>query len=474
MSIQLHGRKKIFTPYDYVDETNLAEILTTSYSIYTENVSQIDYLFAYYKGIQPILFREKKIRPEINNKIVENHAYSIVQFKTGYLLEKPIQYVARKDAVDNASLNAFNDYLEIEGKEAKDKKIANDQAVCGTAYRLVLPNKNYVYGGDESPFNIFTIKPRLAFVVYSTGIGEKPLLGVVIYTRKDGDKEYTVLQAYSKDMFWKFDYTNLQIIDRKPHTMGDIPLIEYPYNEERMGAFETVIPLLEAINKVQSNRVDGVEQFIQALLVFKNVDLEKDDLTKLIELGAVTISDTGELKANVEYLTQELNQEQVQKLKDDLLDIVYRIAGMPNRTATGSGDTGTAVIMRNGWSEAEARTQDVELMFKGSEKQFLKIALSFTRTLAEGRSKLVLSDLEIKFTRRNYENTYQKAQILDTMLKNNKIAPRLAFVTCGLFQDPESAYDESKKYYEEQQAKLPQPQPQPKKEVDPNGKNEGE
>ena len=58
-------------------------------------------------------------------------------------------------------------------------------------------------------------------------------------------------------------------------------------------------------------------------------------------------------------------------------------------------------------------------------------------------------DLEIKFTRRIYENTYQKAQTLDLMLKNGKIAPRLAFATCGLFSDSEGAWSESQKWVEE-------------------------
>ena len=68
--------------------------------------------------------------------------------------------------------------------------------------------------------------------------------------------------------------------------------------------------------------------------------------------------------------------------------------------------------------------------------------------------------VEIKFTRRNYENTYQKAQTLDLLLKNNKIAPRQAYVVSGLFSDPESACDEGMAWYKEQ-SKVIQPSPTP-------------
>lgn len=444
------GRKKIYTNYTEINETNIADVLATSYSKFLANQGDIRFLFKYYRGIQPVLNRTKKYRSEINNKIVENHAYSIVQFKAGYLLERPIQYVARKEEVDDKSITFLNDCMEVENKESKDKEIENDRAICGTAYRLVLPNSEYENGNGESPFNIFRMKPDMSFVVYSSDIGEKPLLGVVILLRKNIETKVDeiILQAYTDTMFYTFNFTNRVIEKTEEHTMGYVPLIEYPNGTERLGSFEVVIPLLDAINLVQSNRVDGVEQFIQALLVFKNIEVTKEMLDKLKELGAVQISDSGEVKANVEYLQQELNQTQVQTLKKDMLDVVYKICGIPTRNGSGSGDTGQATIMRDGWTEAEAKIQEDELSFRASEKNFLRLALGYMRTLSLGRYKLNLQDISIKFTRRNYENTFQKSQILDLMLKNNKIAPRLAFEICGLFSDPEEAYNESKEYFE--------------------------
>lgn len=108
--------------------------------------------------------------------------------------------------------------------------------------------------------------------------------------------------------------------------------------------------------------------------------------------------------------------------------------------------------MRDGWSAAEARAKDTELMFKMSEKEFLRLVISIANTLRD--MDLKLSAIEIRFTRRNYENIQEKAQVLTTMLSNNKIHPRLAFEHCGLFVDPELAYTESKEYAEEREAEL--------------------
>ena len=66
---------------------------------------------------------------------------------------------------------------------------------------------------------------------------------------------------------------------------------------------------------------------------------------------------------------------------------------------------------------------------------------------------LKLSNVEIRFTRRNYENIAEKANVLITMLNNNKIHPKLAFEHSGLFIDPELAYSTSMSYAEEQEKK---------------------
>ena len=136
---------------------------------------------------------------------------------------------------------------------------------------------------------------------------------------------------------------------------------------------------------------------------------------------------------------------------------VLTICGMPNRNGgTSTSDTGSAVIMRDGWSAAEARAKDSELMFKKSERIFLKLILNICKTL-KGMD-LKVCNIEIRFTRRNYENILQKAQVLDLMLKNSKIHPRLAFEHCGLFVDSDLAYTLSAEYEEEQEKQLKEAQ----------------
>lgn len=312
---------------------------------------------------------------------------------------------------------------------------------------MVLPDEG-VGEDDDSPFEIYTLDPRNTFVVYNNGLGNKPLLGVKYVVDDNGIVHYS---CYSDHEY--FEIVESHIIKVEPHILGDIPIIEYPLNIARIGAFELVIPLLDAINLTDSNRQDGVEQFIQALMLFHNVDISSDDYEKLREEGAIKFRDIDpQLKAEVSYLTSTLNQGETQTLVDHMYQTVLTICGMPNRNGgTSTSDTGSAVIMRDGWSAAEARAKDSELMFKKSERIFLKLILNICKTL-KGMD-LKVCNIEIRFTRRNYENILQKAQVLDLMLKNSKIHPRLAFEHCGLFVDSDLAYTLSAEYAEEQEKK---------------------
>lgn len=433
----MYGRRVIYTDCEKIDSSNVVCVLEKALLTHQLNRNEIQYLFNYYKGKQPILNRTKEVRPEITNKIVENRANEIVSFKVGYLMGEPVQYVNRGTEEVSDAINRLNGYVFAEDKAAKDKELADWFTICGTSFRIVLPDKNDEE--DEAPFEIYTLDPRNSFVVYYSGLGNKPLMGVNYVASADGSVVYSV---YTDDTL--FTVKDGIITREDPHSLGCVPIIEYPANTARLGAFEIVLPLLDAINDISSNRLDGVEQFVQALLMFKGVDIEDEQFAVLKEQGGIKVPVDGDIK----YLTQELNQTQTQTLVDYMYQTVLTICGMPNRNGGSStSDTGSAVIMRDGWSAAEARAKDTELMFKQSEKKFLRLVIQITNTLRN--MDLKLSNIEIRFTRRNYENIQEKAQVLTTMLSNDKIHPRLAFEHCGMFADPGLAYTESVKYAEE-------------------------
>lgn len=163
--------------------------------MHTLNRSDIDYLYNYYKGKQPILERTKEFRKDICNVVVENHANEIVSFKTGYLMSNAIQYVSRDSDVRNVdAVDALNKYMQAASKASCDRVLAEWFAICGVAYRIVL-KRDDAEGGDVNPIMAYNLDPRNTFVVYSSGIGHEPMLGVSYVQHDDGS---VILSCYTK------------------------------------------------------------------------------------------------------------------------------------------------------------------------------------------------------------------------------------------------------------------------------------
>lgn len=449
---RLFGRKVLYTNEKQINRNNIAKVMQNVNTDWLKNQSDIKYLYNYYKGNQPALYREKDIRPEICNMVVENRAKEIVDFKTGYLCGSPVQYVSRNSDPKIAEMvDRLNALMQSEGKSTNDKELIEWQMICGTSYRMALPDKDPY--ADDCPFELYVLDPRNTFVIYSNNYEKKPMCAV-FHTMEEQilDGVATSVQRYS--IYTETELINLvgdKVESVEPHALGMIPIIEYPANEARMGAFEPVLPLLDALNDLDSNRMDGVEQFIQSLMILYNCELPDDvDANDLRVKGLIELKSTGENKADVKILSEQLNQSETQTLKVDLLSAIREIAGIPAQSdgSTSSSSNNIAMLSQNGWQHCEAHAKTTELMFKKSEQNFLKLVLGICRNLTS-EIRLVVTDIDPHFTRTQYDNILSKSQVLTTLLATEKVAPEVAFQVCGLFVDPEEAYLLSKKYMDE-------------------------
>lgn len=134
---------------------------------------------------------------------------------------------------------------------------------------------------------------------------------------------------------------------------------------------------------------------------------------------------------------------------------VKEICGIPSQGNANTGDSSNngAIIMKNGWQNAEARAKETEGMWEESETDFLKIVLKICRD--SNALDLKISDIEPKFGRRNYEDQLTKVQSF-VQLVGAGCPPIQAFTISGLVVDPESAALVYEKYQEAQEEKMEQ------------------
>lgn len=431
---EYYGRRRIKTDISDITAENVMQVLYDSKIIHDRNVIEIAGLWDIYKGKTDIRDKTKEFRENINNIICENRAMQIVEFYQGYIFGEPIQYVRNSENEElSDEVLWLNKVMMEKDKVSLDDELSENMMVCGVCPRLILPSDS-----DKEVFSLYTLDPRYAYNVYHNGLGNPVVMSVSYVVHDDLTISYDV---YTKDMHYKIE--NDSIVSQKPHILRKPPIVEYCLNNARIGIFEPVITLLSAIDTLQSNRLDDVQQFVNSILAVLGAELTDETLERLAEYGALSLPQGTDAK----YLSATLSQGDIQTLKNDFITAITEITGMPNRNGGSStSDTGSAVLLRDGWEIADAKSKRIENQFKKAERQMLESALYIASGIAN--KSLKVGDIEIRFTRRNYEGIQTKATVLTTMLNNSHIHPELAFSHCGMFPDPGLAYQMSEEYYE--------------------------
>ena len=448
--MELRGRREIFTDIADITADNVCKVLQNAFPVHLVNETEIEYLQEYERGKQPILQRVKDVRPEINYKIVENHAAEITSFKVGYVFGSPITFVQRanvdakdKDgSKDDKRIAVLNEMMFEENKASQDQALGRDLAICGIGYRIALPKK--VKTG-LSVFDILKLDPKTTFVVKFNDIYKKPVLGVSYVKLENGHYR---IGAYTDTKYFEIEggTQTFKVVKEAKNTIGMIPIVEYINDTERMGSFERVLPLLDALNAATSDRLNGLAQFIQAILWMNNCEIDSAQMKELKDkLGLLTKSEPGN-PASVQYLTATLDQTQTQTLIDYLYDQILQIAGVPGREQSTGGNTGQAIMLSNGWQIAETHARSMEQTFTVSERKMLEVVLQITRRVSKGTvGTLKLSDIDVKFSRNKTDSLLVKTQGLMNQLQAG-IHPLIAITNCGLYSDPQAVWNDSKPY----------------------------
>lgn len=440
-----YGRKIAYTDVERITEDNIVRVLGESVGVFNQNKIAIQYLWNYKNGDQPILYRQKTVREDITNRIVENHAWEIVQFKNAQTYGEPIQYVSKKDddAVSKA-VDKLNDYVASANKQVKDISSGEWTSAVGTGFKCVQRKDSDV------PFRITVPTPLNTFIVYSR-MTEEPMLAVQHLKDEKGEQYYLCFDerfqyVVKNGQLSSFDVDGVQV-KKQLHMFAGIPIVEYPNNQDRVSDIELVISMLDAINNMQSNRMDGVEQFVQSWVKFVNCEIDAEMFAEMKKQGALMVKSTKDKQADVQLMTQELNQTQSQVAKEDLWDSILSISAIPNKQGNTGGDTQGAVELRNGWDFSKSRARLKDPYIISSERELVKVILGCINSKLPVNEKLNITtmDFDITINHSPLDNALVKSQVYQLLIQNG-IHPLIAIKTCGLWSDSEKVYAMSSPY----------------------------
>lgn len=377
----------------------------------------------YYIGQHDILGRKKKSSGAANNKVVCNHAKYIVDIAQAYIVGNPVKYAASEEydisLIDNA-------YLE-QNIAGVDSELAKMMGIFGNAYELLYAN------ADGQPRSA-PVSPVQAFVAYNDDCTHFPLFGVYYYKTHDinGAITGTVCNVYDDTMIRTYEAASdsweaMQLTFEAPHYFGAVPLIEHINNTERQGDFEQQISLIDAYNKLQSDRVNDKEQFVNSFLFISNMDVDSENAEKLKEERILL----GFADSDAKFLSDVMTESDIKVLRDDYKEDIHRFSMVPDLSDESFGNNLSGVAIKYKLLGFEQMIKNKERYFTEGLKSRFEMYNHFL-AIRKNMQKIPIHRVDIIFTHNLPVNNLETAQMLsqlDNMLSLETKLSQLDFVS---------------------------------------------
>lgn len=421
-----YGRQRIILDFDEVTPDNLYQVMQKALSIHGQNARDCQYLIDYFLGKQDILTRPVSGTSNINNTTVVNYAFPITREIVGYTFGNPVEFI-QKDMKYQSDVATLTDYYDYETSYYVDTCTGIYDSICGVAYQITLPSKDISKDNTpDLPIVYDYLDPRNTFVVQSSEIGNPVILSCHYTINSQTHKrEYT---CYTNK--YKFTFVNMDMntLEWTINPIGLNPITMIENSIFLTGDWEQAISVLNAINQVASDSLNDIEGTIKSLLVVLGAEFDDDNdasLKKIKRNRVLTLVKGGGNTSSLDakFIAPQLDSTSTQNIRNYLEDAKNVIAGIPDRSANSSGgDTGLAVLNRDGWTDIEIVARLKELFFKKGKKQQLAVGIKILQMLDLINDDLSVLDIDLIIGRHSQDNLQTKTQAFSTLIATGELA----------------------------------------------------
>lgn len=376
----------------------------------------------YYLGNHAICSRRRKSDTAANNKIVCNHAKYIVDIAKSYLVGNPISYACS----EGYDIEAVKNSYIVQDMPSIDAELEKTMSIYGKAYELV-------YADGASQPRSAALPPMNTFIVYGTGVGEMPLYGIHYYKKRDIDGNVTGVTCMVCDSSVIYTYESsadsfehMSLTSTQRHYFGTLPMIEYRNNEETQGDFEQLIPLIDAYNILESDRVNDKEQFVDAFLFLTGIDLDSEQAKKLREERILM----GYEGAGAQYLAKVMSENDVEVLKESLKGDIHRFSMIPDLSDQTFGSNLSGVAIKYKLMGFEQHVRNKERYFAKALRQRFELYVNFL-SLKGAMEYVPIHRVDVVFTRNLPVNELEVSQMiknLEGIATSETLLGQLSFV----------------------------------------------
>lgn len=372
-------------------------------SLHKKEINRLNKLDNYFLNKSAIKNRYMKDPSKPNNKLVNNYARYITTMSTGYFVGVPVQTRCK----DEDFLNRLTTIYKYNDEADLNTTLAINNSKYGYSYELH-------YMDEQGANRIAAVDPREIIYITNNSLNNEPTMVLRYFESpidiKAKEKRYSV-EVYTKDSIKNYILENgsLSLIDETSHPFNDIPIIRYINNDDELGDYETVIDLIDAYDKTQSDTANDLEYFTDAYLKVTGVELDPDIALRLKEQRIFNFTDPD---GDVSFITKEINDSATENFKTRVDKDIHKLSLVPNMTDENFVGNSSGISMAY-------KLQGLEYLTGIKEQKFRKGLLRRVELLANvlsirANKQMLFTEVEFIFTRNNPKNL---VEIVDTVTK---------------------------------------------------------
>lgn len=271
-----------------------------------------------YENKYKISSLEKKPDWKPDNRIPVNFAKYITDTMNGFFIGIPI-----KTTCDDETVSEYLEFLDqYNDQDDNNAELSKVCSIYGNGYEMY-------YVDEQGNIGITYLTPMDAFMIYDDSILEHPLFFIRHY--KDADNvewgswsDGRVVQHFVNRGTYRW------VDEPKVHGFEGVPAVEFVENEERMGIFESALPMIDAYNKAISEKANDVDYFADAYLKILGAALNKDELDLLRQKRIINFDGEDASKLIVEFLQKPNGDTTQENLINRLEKLIFQISMVAN------------------------------------------------------------------------------------------------------------------------------------------------
>ena len=318
--------------FAFDDRLTTEEIIGIIEKYEQEVVPQVVDRTEYSKGNNTAILSRALSTGSPQNKVPSPYGRRITSIVSSYMyLPGLITYNSENQAYLESVLEIF----DANEEPLESYRLGWQSTVQGVGYELffnagvgattTLIDRQPGFESTEPMFSRVPVEETIA--IYDFAI--VPTLQAFIRFHNE-DKKEVVEVWYAKDKLTyerKDDSAALLLVDEQLHGYDQPPLVVYENNDDMIGDFSPVVPLIDAYDVLTSDSMNEFDRFAQAYLIFKGMALSPEDLDQLKARRAFNLLNADD---SVEFLTKSIEVEFIKFMSEHVRAEIHRGSGIPD------------------------------------------------------------------------------------------------------------------------------------------------